>query len=77
MPAVYSPENREDEAYERYRQRQLDDWMEQKSILLRAIEESVYAGIYDLPQALVKAFDGGVLRGKCEGLQRAQEVIAT
>lgn len=77
MPAVFPPENREDEAYELDRQRQLDDWMEQKAILLRAIEESVYAGIYDLPQALLKAFDGGVLRGKCEGLEHAQKVIGT
>ena len=75
MPAVYPPENREDEAYERDRQRKLDDSIEQNAVLLRAIEESVYAGIYDLPQALAKAFAGGVLRGKCAGLEIAQQIF--
>lgn len=76
MPSVHLPENREDEFYERDRQRKLDDSMEQNAILLRAIEENFYAGIYDFPQALAKAFDGGVLRGKCEGLEHAQGIIS-
>lgn len=45
-------------------------------VLLRSIEESVYAGIFNLQQALEKAFAGGVLRGKVEGLSTAKEIIS-
>lgn len=45
-------------------------------VLLRSIEESVYAGIFNLQQALEKAFAGGVLRGKVEGLSTAKDIIS-
>ena len=52
-----------------------EDLTKETSALLRAIEESVYAGIYDLHQALEKAFRGGVLAGKVEGLSAAKNII--
>jgi hypothetical protein len=51
------------------------DLSKETGVLLRAIEESFQAGIYDLPQALEKAFRGGVLCGKVEGLSTAKDII--
>lgn len=51
------------------------DLSKETCVLLRAIEESFHCGIYDLHQALEKAFRGGVLCGKVQGLATAKDII--